>query len=603
MRSVFVLALWLVSFSLRMQTVEPLRYFSPIEVACIGNSITYGSGIANCSHDLYLSQLGRMLDNKWIVRNFEISGGTVLEKGDYPYWSENENDQTDLYAEAPLRDIKNWSAWKEVGVDDPFQWKELQHANNLKRENKAPVYADNPVDNMEGLTAAKDPLFFSIDIVPPSENTYIFVNKYIQMEGMDTVFSSTLGKQTLKGQYSPMDDLKTETEFIQDNSYRAVKSKLDSRDYHTSRSKMNNAQIIFEREKKGRVAFLGGSITYNPGWRDSICDYLQNRFPETKFDFIAAGIPSLGSTPGAFRFERDVLAHGRVDLLFEEAAVNDRTNGFSSEEQIMGMEGIVRHARLSNPAIDIIIMNFVDPEKMDDYRKGIVPTEVANFEKVAARYDVSTINLAKEVTDRIDNGEFSWEKDFVNLHPSPFGQHVYYQSIKSLLDECWDDFLAEDDRVTDYLLPKKLDKACYDRGVLISAADVEPAKDWSVVQNWKPADNTGTRNDFVNVPMLVSKAPGGIQKFNFFGNAVGIAIASGQDAGIIEYRIDNGKWRERDLFTKWSPSLHLPWFITLRYGLPEEKHQLEIRVLRKKNPQSKGNACRIRYFYVNLGEL
>jgi len=51
---------------------------------------------------------------------------------------------------------------------------------------------------------------------------------------------------------------------------------------------------------KGRVAFLGGSITHNPGWRDSVMKYLENRFPETDFEFIAAGIPSMGSTPGAF---------------------------------------------------------------------------------------------------------------------------------------------------------------------------------------------------------------------------------------------------------------------------------------------------------------
>ena len=39
------------------------------------------------------------------------------------------------------------------------------------------------------------------------------------------------------------------------------------------------------------MAFLGGSITYNPGWRDMTCAYLTERFPETTFDFVAAGIP------------------------------------------------------------------------------------------------------------------------------------------------------------------------------------------------------------------------------------------------------------------------------------------------------------------------
>ena len=82
---------------------------------------------------------------------------------------------------------------------------------------------------------------------------------------------------------------------------------LNSKDYHKLRAGIRNSFIKFENEKKGRVAFLGGSITYNGGWRDSICNYLKNRFPDTDFDFIAAGIPSMGSTPAAFRLKRDIL--------------------------------------------------------------------------------------------------------------------------------------------------------------------------------------------------------------------------------------------------------------------------------------------------------
>ena len=52
---------------------------------------------------------------------------------------------------------------------------------------------------------------------------------------------------------------------------------------------------------------------------------LKQRFPDTEFTFIDAGIPSTGSTPHAFRFENDVLQKGVPDLLFVEAAVNDST--------------------------------------------------------------------------------------------------------------------------------------------------------------------------------------------------------------------------------------------------------------------------------------
>ncbi len=374
---------------------------------------------------------------------------------------------------------------------------------------------------------------------------------------------------------------------------------LDSKNYHTYRNKLHNSQLIFEREKKGRVAFLGGSITQGSGWRDSICAYLEKRFPDTRFDFIAAGIGSMGSTPGAFRFERDVLKNGKVDLLFEEAAVNDRTNNFSAETQVLGMEGIVRHARESNPEMDVVLMHFVDPDKMADYRKGIVPAEIKNHEKVAEHYGLSTINLAKEVTERIDNGEFSWDKDFKNLHPSPFGHHIYFQSMKRFLAFCWSGNVADNDKTVAYPLPGKLAEGCYNKGKLITAVLVKPAKGWKIVPEWKPADKTGTRADFTNVPMLVAEKAAGTLNFKFEGNAVGIAVAAGLDAGTIEYRIDNNPWQKQDLFTDWSASLHLPWFYTLGYNLKNGKHRLQIRMLSEKNPQSKGNACRVRYFYVN----
>lgn len=507
-----------------------------------------------------------------------------------------------IYAEAPVCDFKSWPGGKGSGPGDPASWKQLQEIYGFTSEKQALEYADNPIDNLEKLAAAKVPLFFSIglhdSIVPPEENAYILLNKYIRLGGPATVYPNTLGKQKLKGHHFPIDNLKAGADFIL-NSYPEVVTPLESTKYHTYRNKMHNAQMVFEREKKGRVAFLGGSITANGGWRDSLCTYLQKRFPETQFEFIAAGIPSMGSTPGAFRFERDVLGKGKVDLLFEEAAVNDRVNGFGPETQVLGMEGIVRHARESNPAMDVVIMHFTDPEKMTEYRKGITPPEILNHEKVAAHYQVSTINLAKEVTERIDNGEFSWEKDFKNLHPSPFGQHIYYQSMKSFLDHCWSGFVAEDDKLTAYPLPEKLAGACYDHGVLIPAVQAKPAKGWKTDPDWIPADKTGTRADFVKVPMLVAEGPGGILKYDFEGNAAGIAVAAGPDAGSIEYRIDKGTWQKLDLFTRWSSSLHLPMFHTLGYGLKAGKHRLEIRVIAEKNVQSKGTACRIRYFYIN----
>ena len=374
--------------------------------------------------------------------------------------------------------------------------------------------------------------------------------------------------------------------------------RLNSTNYHTHRKPLQNSFLKFENEKKGRVAFLGGSITFNPGWRDSVCNYLQQKFPETEFDFIAAGIPSMGSTPGAFRFERDVLKNGPVDLLFEEAAVNDDTNRRSPDEIIRGMEGIVRHARNANPKCDVLLMYFVDPGKMEDYRSGNIPEVIRLHEKVATHYYISCINLAKEVTERIDAGEFDWENDFVNLHPSPFGQEVYAQSIIQFLEDGFNrDFSGEE--IIEHKSSEPLDEFCYEGGKLVLPNPPKPVKGWTLDENWNPENGKGTRQNYVDVPMLAGEYPGKIIKFEFEGNAVGIAVAAGPDAGIIEYSVDNQPWQKQDLFTRWSKDLYLPWYFTLESGLKNRKHMLQIRIIDERNPESTGNKCVIRYFYFN----
>jgi sialidase-1 len=368
--------------------------------------------------------------------------------------------------------------------------------------------------------------------------------------------------------------------------------------YHSVRGGLKNSRLAFTGRKMGRVAFLGGSITENPGWRDSICAYLQRRFPATRFEFIPAGISSTGSTPGAFRLQADVLNKGPVDLLFEEAAVNDATNGFTEREQIRGMEGIVRHARIANPMMDIVLMHFVDPDKMISYNKGIEPTEIRTHEAVAAWYNIPSVNLAREVTERIGHGEFTWEGDFKDLHPSPFGQHLYYRSIRRLLEECWSDVDLHSSPVASPL-PAPIDTFSYFHGGYVDIHTAVIVNNWTLIDTWKPDDGTGVRKGFSDVPVLTATVPGAEMRFSFDGTAMGICVAAGKDAGIVEYSVDGGPFMKKDLFTQWSKWLHLPWYYVLESELSARRHTITIRMSAEKNPESTGHACRIVHFLVN----
>ncbi|HUT24885.1 MAG TPA: SGNH/GDSL hydrolase family protein [Sumerlaeia bacterium] len=372
------------------------------------------------------------------------------------------------------------------------------------------------------------------------------------------------------------------------------------REYFRLRAGLDNSRVRFARERQGRVAFLGGSITHNPGWRDMVMQDLERRFPETRFDFINAGIPSMGSTPGAFRLDRDVLSRGRVDLLFVEAAVNDSTNGRTDREQVRGMEGIVRHARMANPETDIVMMHFVDPGKMQVINRGQTPKVIQNHEKVAECYHVPSLDLALEVTERIRAGEFTWKDDFRDLHPSPFGQNVYARSIQRLLDAAWRKPLTKNARVRPHSLPRApIDSKSYVQARLVDVRDAQLGEGWRFEERWKPRDGAGTRPGFVDAPMLVAEAPGATLTLSFEGTAVGVFVAAGPDAGIVEYRIDGGPFRERDLFTKWSSGLHLPWAQVLDADLDPGRHELTLRTANGKNPGSAGHAVRIAHLLVN----
>lgn len=56
-----------------------------VRVACVGNSITDGFGISISELNSYPAQLGRLLGAGYHVRNFGVSGRTLLRKGDWPY--------------------------------------------------------------------------------------------------------------------------------------------------------------------------------------------------------------------------------------------------------------------------------------------------------------------------------------------------------------------------------------------------------------------------------------------------------------------------------------------------------------------------------------
>ncbi|PWG80551.1 SGNH/GDSL hydrolase family protein [Pararcticibacter amylolyticus] len=525
----------------------------------------------------------------------------VSRGGLYAYgWAKRNPDKVScIYAEAPVCDIKSWPGGKGSGKGDSTEWKKLLIAMHWD-EQQALTFRDNPVDNLEGLASFKVPVLHVIGqddkIVPNTENTYVLTQRYIALGGPAAVYPVTDGPRQLEGHHFPIRKAREFADFIYRNSF-PVNTSLSYKNYITIRGGLQNSFKLFTGKKEATVGFLGGSITHNPGWREKVSLYLSERFPETKFRFIEAAIPSLGSLAHSFRLQQDLLDSGKVDLMFLEAAVNDRGSGIDSVTELRALEGIVRHAKRSNPAMDIIMMSFADTYKTADYAKGKIPLEVFNHELVASHYNLPSINLAKEVADKIKEGEFSWDDDFKDIHPSPFGQELYFATIKSLFQDAF--VTQENERNVKSSRPAALIPASFTKGRYYNIRNGKPDAKWTYVPNWKPADHLSTREGFVNVPMLVSEQPGASLVLPFRGTAVGMAIISGADAGIISYSIDKGQVKELDLYTEYSSWLHLPYYILFEGDLKRGSHTLTLTVLDKKNQNSKGNACRVVNFLVN----
>jgi len=74
-------------WSQNLLPVKVADYKGAIKVACVGDSITQGAG-ADAGQS-WPDQLGRLLGDKWVVKNFGISGTTLMNSGDSPYQKQN----------------------------------------------------------------------------------------------------------------------------------------------------------------------------------------------------------------------------------------------------------------------------------------------------------------------------------------------------------------------------------------------------------------------------------------------------------------------------------------------------------------------------------
>lgn len=154
------------------------------------------------------------------------------------------------------------------------------------------------------------------------------------------------------------------------------------------------------------IAYLGGSITAQEGWRPKTLAHFQKTYPQAKINHIHAAIGGTGSDLGVFRLQQDVL-NQKPDLMFVEFAVND--GGASPEQIFKCMEGIVRQTWKALPECDICFVYTVTEALVAPLKEGKFQRSASAMEKIADHYGIPTIHMGLEVAKLAKEGTLVWK--------------------------------------------------------------------------------------------------------------------------------------------------------------------------------------------------
>ena len=139
-RTLTVILLSMLSMGFLSVTAARKKPVQKIKVACVGNSITYGTGILDREHFSYPVQLQKMLGDKYLVGNFGKPGATLLNHGHRPYMKQEEykqamafkGDIAVIHLGINDTDPRNWPNYRDEFVKDYLSLMDSLRSSNPK---------------------------------------------------------------------------------------------------------------------------------------------------------------------------------------------------------------------------------------------------------------------------------------------------------------------------------------------------------------------------------------------------------------------------------------------------------------------------------------
>ncbi len=330
-----------------------------------------------------------------------------------------------------------------------------------------------------------------------------------------------------------------------------------------------------------KVAYLGGSITAQDGWRVLSLRWLNERFPLARFSEINAAIGGTGSDFGVFRMNDHVLKF-KPDLVFVEFAVNDSNT--PPEKITRSMEGIVRQIWQHDPHTDICFVYTIEEQSVEALLKGQSRQSVETMEAVAGKYQVPCINFGCEVVRMVKDKqlimkgpakELNGVKVFSSdgVHPFTETGHTIYNNV---LRRSFESMAASKKTgFKKHTLPKPIASDYFANTQMIDFTEARLSENWQVLQ---VADQPafGFAGKYLTKFGKASKS-GETLIIRFKGRTIGAYDIMGPDAGKVIVEIDGQVKHTISRFDRYCTYRRMNYFLIDH--LEDKEHEVVFRVL------------------------
>lgn len=346
---------------------------------------------------------------------------------------------------------------------------------------------------------------------------------------------------------------------------------------------------VFAKLEKGeavKIAYLGGSITAQAGWRPQTLKWFQGQFSNAHVSEINAAIGGTGSDLGVFRLKHDVLNYG-PDLLFVEFAVND--GGAPPHRIHQAMEGIVRQAYQFNPMMEICFVYTLVGDWTQTLRDGKFPRAASAMEAVADHYGIPSIHMGLKVAQLEGEGKLIFkvpkpktqeEEKAVgdkilfspdNVHPYPDSGHkLYTQAVARGMNA-----IRKITATRSHKLPQPFVKDHWQAAKMVPISRAKLSPEWERLDPEK-SDLAKRFQNRLGDLYHADKA-GATVRFSFKGTDLRMYDLLGPDCGQVSVTLDDEPAKTVARFDSYCTYHRLGSF-NVGAGLPNEAHTVTIEL-------------------------